>query len=223
MPNPQHAIWKQIRARPLLLTSIALGLITALAMPAVLELHIVTRMIIGWNVTTCIYLLLASAMVLRSTPEQIHRRARIQDDGKLLVLSLVILAAMFALSAVVLQLAVIKDVKTSQKYAHMLLAGLTIASSWGFTHMIFALHYAHDYYAARAKKLPGGLNFPDDDAPDYGDFLYFAFVIGTSGQTADVSFTSKSMRRVGLVHCVVAFIFNTTVLALTINIAASLI
>jgi uncharacterized membrane protein len=223
MSSPQHAIWNQIRARPLLITSIALGLVVVLAMPTALGLHTVTRIIIGWNVTTCIYLLLGCAMVLRSTPEQIQRRARIQDDGKLLILSLVILAALFALSAVVIELAVVKEVKTNQKYAHMLLAGLTIASSWGFTHMIFALHYAHDYYAARAKNLPGGLNFPDDDAPDYSDFLYFAFVIGTSGQTADVAFTSKSMRRIGLVHCVVAFVFNTTVLALTINIAASLI
>jgi uncharacterized membrane protein len=223
MSSPQNAIWNQIRARPLLITSIALGLITVLAMPTALELHTITRMIIGWNVTTCIYLLLGSAMVLRSTPEQIHQRARVQDDGKLLILSLVILAALFALSAVVLELAVIKELKTSQKYAHMLLAGLTIVSSWGFTHMIFALHYAHDYYVARAKNLPGGLDFPNDDAPDYADFLYFSFVIGTSGQTADVAFTSKGMRRVGLVHCVLAFVFNTTVLALTINIAASLI
>jgi uncharacterized membrane protein len=223
MPSPQHFVWNQIRARPLLITSLIFGLLTVLAMPATLGLHSVTRLIIGWNVTTCLYLLLGSVMVIRSNPEQIHRRARIQDDGKLLILSLVILAALFALSAVVLELAVIKEMKTSQKYAHMLLAGLTIASSWGFTHMIFALHYAHDYYAAQAKNLPGGLSFPDDDRPDYGDFLYFAFVIGTSGQTADVSFTSKSMRRIGLVHCVLAFVFNTTVLALTINIAASLI
>jgi uncharacterized membrane protein len=71
--------------------------------------------------------------------------------------------------------------------------------------------------------LKGGLDFPDEVAPDYGDFVYFAFVIGTSGQTVDVSFTSKSIRRIGAVHCVLAFVFNTTVLALTINIAAGLI
>jgi uncharacterized membrane protein len=58
--------------------------------------------------------------------------------------------------------------------------------------------------------------------PDYGDFLYFACVIGTSGQTADVSFTSRAMRRIGTVHCVLAFFFNTTVVALTINIASGL-
>ena len=88
--------------------------------------------------------------------------------------------------------------------------------------MMFAMHYAHDFYVSRAKGLSGGLSFPEEDNPEYGDFCYFAYIIGTSGQTADVSFTNKAMRRVGLAHCVLAFLFNTSVLALMINIAASL-
>lgn len=87
---------------------------------------------------------------------------------------------------------------------------------------MFALHYAHDYYAADLRGRPGGLDFPGGHAPDYGDFLYFACVIGTSGQTADISFTTRTMRRTGLVHCVLAFFFNATLLALMINIASSL-
>ena len=67
-----------------------------------------------------------------------------------------------------------------------------------------------------------GLQFPEDDSPDYGDFFYFSAIIGTSGQTADVSFVSKELRRIGSVHCIVAYLFNTTVLALLINIGASL-
>ncbi|MBP7395112.1 MAG: DUF1345 domain-containing protein, partial [Zoogloea sp.] len=69
----------------------------------------------------------------------------------------------------------------------------------------------------------GGLQFPGETDPDYGDFLYFAAVIGTSGQTADVSFASRPMRRIGLLHCVLAYAFNTTLLALTINIASGLL
>ena len=95
-------------------------------------------------------------------------------------------------------------------------------SNWAFTQIMFALHYAHDYYVAHVNGKPTGIDFPADQAPDYGDFLYLAFIIGTSAQTADVSFNSKQMRRIALVHCVLAFIFNTFVLALTINIAASL-
>lgn len=88
---------------------------------------------------------------------------------------------------------------------------------------MFALHYAHDYYLAEDGGMPSGLDFPGGHAPDYGDFLYLACVIGTSGQTADVSFTSRAMRRIGTVHCVLAFVFNTTILALTINIASGLL
>jgi uncharacterized membrane protein len=88
---------------------------------------------------------------------------------------------------------------------------------------MFALHYAHDFYAAEAKGLSGGLNFPGGHAPDYSDFLYFSCVIGTSGQTADVEISSRAQRRVCLMHCVLAFFFNTTLVALTINLASGLV
>jgi uncharacterized membrane protein len=97
-----------------------------------------------------------------------------------------------------------------------------VLSSWAFIQMMFALHYAHDYYAAACHGRPVGLRFPDDDNPYYGDFFYFSAIIGTSGQTADVAFVTKPMRRIGSLHCILAYLFNTTVLALVINIAASL-
>lgn len=131
-------------------------------------------------------------------------------------------AAIVSLGAIVAELAVAKDIHGTLRYAHIGLAALTILSSWAFTQVMFALHYAHDYYVSEVRGNPGGLAFPGGHAPDYGDFLYFACVIGTSGQTADVSFTSRVMRRTGLVHCVLAFFFNTTLVALTINIASGL-
>jgi len=108
------------------------------------------------------------------------------------------------------------------KEAHIALAGVTVLSSWAFIQVMFALHYAHEYYAAACHGRRAGLQFPEDDKPDYGDFFYFAAVIGTSGQTADVSFVTKPMRRIGSMHCILAYLFNTTVLALLINIGASL-
>jgi len=106
---------------------------------------------------------------------------------------------------------------------HAALAGVTVLASWAFIQTMYALHYAHDYYAAVDRGERGGLQFPGESAPDYFDFLYFSVVIGTSGQTADVSFVSKSLRRIGTLHCALAYLFNTTVLALLINIGASLI
>ena len=109
------------------------------------------------------------------------------------------------------------------RQGRLALTGATVLSSWCLTHLVFAVHYAHDYYLNQGRKLPPGIQFPGETEPDYGDFLYLAGVIGTSGQTADVSFTSRAMRRIALAHCVLAFLFNTTVLALTINIAAGLL
>jgi len=127
-----------------------------------------------------------------------------------------------SLCAIAGELVVVKEMQGLIKAAHVTLAGVTVLSSWSFIQVMFALHYAHDYYAAVCHGHPPGLAFPNDEQPDYGDFFYFASVIGTSGQTADVSFISKPMRRIGSVHCILAYLFNTTVLALLINIGASL-
>ena len=217
-----NVLARQIRARPRLFIAGLSGILTGVVLPHSWASQQVTRLIIGWDTGTFLYLILGSVMMARATRDQIRHRARLQDEGQLLILSLVTLAAIASLGAIVAELAVVKDMKGLLKYAHIGLATFTIISSWAFTHMMFALHYAHDYFVNCINGKPPGLAFPEEDAPDYGDFLYFAFVIGTSGQTADVSFTSKPMRRIGLLHCVLAFLFNTTVLALTINIAASL-
>lgn len=143
----------------------------------------------------------------------------------LIAAALVVLAAVVCIGAIFAELATVKDMQgpSALRYGHIALAGLTIISSWLFTQVMFALHYAHDYYVALMRSGSGGLEFPGGHAPDYSDFLYFACVTGTSGQTADVSFSSRAMRRIGTVHCVLAFFFNTAVVALTINIASGLL
>jgi len=135
---------------------------------------------------------------------------------------LVVVSAVASLAAIAGELAVVKDMHGFAKSAHIALAGSTVLTSWAFIQVMFALHYAHDYYAAVCHSRLAGLQFPGEDEPDYGDFFYFAAVIGTSGQTADVSFATKPMRRIGSMHCILAYLFNTTVLALLINIGASL-
>ncbi len=216
-------LMRLVMARPRLFTCALAGLLAALLLPRSLALHDITRSIIGWNIGACLYLLLAARMMFWSTHERIRTRALRQDEGRILVLSLVVIAAITCIGAIVAELAVVKDIHGPLRYAHIALAVLTILSSWAFTQVMFALHYAHNYYASEARGNPGGLAFPGGHAPDYGDFLYFSCVIGTSGQTADVSFTSRTMRRTGLVHCILAFFFNTTLVALTINIASGLL
>ena len=209
-------------ARPRLFFSVVIGFLTALLLPESVAQHSVTRAIIGWNVGAILYLILAMKMMFWSTHERMRASALQHDEGNTVVLILVITAALMCIGAIVAELAVVKDLKGELRYAHIALAGLTIVTSWAFTQTMFALHYAHDYYVCAIHGEHGGLDFPGGHPPDYGDFLYFASVIGSSGQTADVSFSSRKMRRTGTVHCVLAFFFNTTLVALTINIASGL-
>jgi uncharacterized membrane protein len=103
------------------------------------------------------------------------------------------------------------------------LAALTVFTSWLFTQVLFALHYAHDFYMARIRGAADPLAFPGTRDPGYGDFFHFACVIGTAGQTADIAFYGSALRPVGTLHCIVAFFFNATLLALAINLAAGVL
>ena len=97
---------------------------------------------------------------------------------------------------------------------------MTVVLSWAFIHTVFAFHYAHAYYGDDGSGAC--LDFPGDDKPLYWDFLYFSFVIGMTAQVADVATTSTSMRKLVMAHGVVAFFFNTAILALGVNLAAAL-
>ncbi len=220
--SPGFRLWRILLVRPRLLICTVLGVLTAALMPDSVAQQTVTRVIIGWNVGAWLYLILASHMMFMSSHERMRKRALTHDEGRRTVLALVVIAVIVSLAAIAAELGVAKDLHGRLRYEHIALAGATIISSWAFTQVMFALHYAHDYYSAQERGHDGGLDFPGHHAPDYGDFFYFAAVIGTSGQTADVSFTCRKLRRIGAIHCILAFFFNTTLLALTINIASGL-
>ena len=90
--------------------------------------------------------------------------------------------------------------------------------------MVFTFRYAHEWYDLdEQRKAKGGLQFPADDLPDYFDFLYFSVVVGMTFQVSDVQVTSRRLRRLVLLHGLLSFLFNTVIVALTVNIAAGLL
>jgi uncharacterized membrane protein len=213
----------QLRTRPRLFIAVAAALAVGWLLPHDVAHQAVTRGLIAWNTGTVLYVVLAAIMMARSTDRRMMRRAQLQDEGQWVILALVFVAAIASLAAIGGELSVVKDMHGVAKGMHIALAGVTVLSSWAFIQTMFALHYAHEYYAATARHRSPGLQFPDNEPPGYSDFFYFSAIIGTSGQTADVSFVSKPLRRIGTLHCILAYLFNTTVLALLINIAASLL
>lgn len=215
-----RGIIRHLHIRLRLFSSIGVGLAVFLLLPAGMVRS--TQFLIAWDVGAWLYLGLAWTMMIRSDIERMRWRARYQDDGAEVVLALTLMAAVASLAAIMLELAGVKHYPPQAQLMHLVLAGLTIMCSWSLVHTSFALHYAHEFYDPNANCAHPCLEFPGNPHPDYLDFMYFSFVIGTTSQTADVSITSSAMRRLGLVHCVTSFFFNTTLLALTINIAASL-
>jgi uncharacterized membrane protein len=212
---------RQLRARPRLVLATALGLVTVVVLP--LSLPAPTRALVAWDLGAGLYVALAWTMMLRGSVEKMRWRARIEDDGAAAVLVLTLVAAVASVAAIVLELVGCRNLPAAAQTPHLVLAGATILISWCFVHTAFAIHYAHEYYSERGGPHRQGLEFPGREPPDYTDFLYFSFVVGTTSQTADVAIASRTMRRLALLHGIVAFLFNTTLLALTVNIAASLI
>jgi len=206
---------RMVVGRPRMFGSIAFGIVVAL-LPG--PARLVTHLLAGWDAFAALYLVLAYVMMLRCDIGHIKRNAIVQDDGRFLILLLTALGAFASLAAIISELGSAKD-----NPASLAVAVVTIALSWTVVHTAFALHYAHDYY--RGSK-PGGLQFPSGDqhvAADYWDFVYFSFVIGMTAQVSDVGITDKTIRRTATAHGIISFIYNTALVALMVNIAASAI
>lgn len=213
---------RAVAARPRLLIGMCLFVVLALAIP--LE-RISTRLILAWDIAIAAYLVLAGFMMAHAREADLQRRADREDVGAFSVLALTAAAAVASLVAIGFELHGIKDEGARAEGGRLALVAATILVSWVFVHTMFALHYAHDYYAGVDDRR--GLAFPTEpnreSKPDYWDFLYFSFTMGAASQTSDVAVTATRMRRVVLAHTILSFLFNTTVLALAINVGASLL
>jgi uncharacterized membrane protein len=147
------------------------------------------------------------------------KNASIQDEGAFGILVLAVAAAIASLGAIFAELAAL-DRESANYGLYIALAIVTVVLSWTFTHTIFALHYAHEFYGEGARA--NGLKFPNDNQPDYWDFVYFSFVVGMTFQVSDVAVTHKSARRMVVAHGALSFFFSTAIVAMTVNIAAGL-
>jgi uncharacterized membrane protein len=186
------------RKRPRLFVAAAVAIVAYVLLPG--ELRVATRALMGWNVGSLFFIAMIVTMMIRSPR---------------------------AMAAIVWELGPVKDMTGATKAEHLALVGITIFSAWTFIHIMFALHYAGEYYARSvaadgSSGFRGGLAFPNENEPGWDEFIYQAFVIGCACATADVNATTSSMRGACLAQGIVAFFFNTIILALTINIGAGL-
>jgi uncharacterized membrane protein len=214
---------RKISVRHRLLGSVLAAALMAIILPQ--SFLWATRLLCAWDTGMVVFLGWSWMLMMQATPQTMRRHAQQEDEGRLTILSLVTAAACASLGAIGVILRN-KGLSSNFLVLHVALSVITIVGSWLLVHTIFAFHYAHSYYQDH-KTLPEckaeGLDFPGELEPDYWDFLYFSFVIGMTSQVSDVEITARSIRRLSLIHGVLSFFFNTTILAMTVNIVAGLV
>ena len=179
------------------------------------------RVALSWNGGVAVFLVLTLMRMTRTRSiSDIRNRAAAMDQAGNAVLPLSLLAAAASVFVIVFMAA--SGGKPTPFDASVTL--ITIALSWLFVQVIFALHYAHEFYASdRAGNDRQGLLFPGEDDADYWDFLHFSLIIGVANQTADVQISSQRLRRIATLHSIVSWLFNTVILALAVNLAVNLL
>jgi len=179
-----------------------------------------TTLILGFDAGATFFIFVVWRMMAGAKLQDMERRAAIEDAKPQLW---PIIGGLFATAILI---AVIFEMRGSQPI-HVLIGIATILLSWLFLNTMFAQHYAHDYYreidSPDGRKRREGLLFPGHRQPDYWDFLYFSFIIGMTFQVSDVQVEDHRIRRVVLLHGLLAFVFNVFVLALSISIVGDLI
>jgi uncharacterized membrane protein len=213
----------RIGAMQRLAVVLAVAVVVFLAQPDSISWH--TRGVVSWNLGVIVYLCLAWWLIARSDAGMTRDHALGQDQSGYVIFLFVVGAACASIVAIGFVVSTIKELAFWSRAWHLALTIGALISSWLLIHTVFAFHYARRYYAVlrRERTTPSELLFPGNREPDYLDFAYYSFVIGMTSQVSDVAVTSRQMRRLTLIHGVLAFVFNIAVLALSINIIGSVI
>jgi uncharacterized membrane protein len=220
------AITRGLFSRPKLYLAIVAAIATLYLAPlaAPQALSFSARLVAAWIAGATVYLVLAAFLMSSCSSHAIRERAAAEDETRFVFMVLILLAIATSFAAVISLIGEAKQAQNPTKAIDIALAGVAIVASWLVMQVLFTLHYAHDYYRVvdDTGGIARGLDFPKDDCPDYWDFFYFTTSIGASSQTSDVSITSKPARRLVTVQAVMSFVYNTTVVALAINLASGL-
>lgn len=189
-----------------------------------LRVDVASRLISGWDIF-CTGLLLFYWLSFFTTTHAHIRKQSAKDDPSRMVIFIVILVCSAVSMLAVILLLTAKNENHAEKLLHIPLALAAMILSWFAVHTIFTARYAHMYYHDKkndATTYAGGLEFPGNTQPDFLDFAYFSFVLGMTFQVSDVEISSPKIRRLALLHGLISFVYNTVIVALTINIIAGL-
>jgi len=175
--------------------------------------------LLGWDAAVLIYLAWTWGAVQGLDPEVTAQLARREDPSTPVADLVVIGAGTAMLAAVGFALAKAGEAAGGMKAYLVTLGLVSVVLSWAVVHTVFALKYARAYYSEPA----GGIEFNEDEPPNYIDFGYYAFTIGMTFQVADTNITSRAVRRTTLHHALLSYLFGAVLLGLVINVVATLL
>ncbi len=206
---------------------IALGVAVAVTAACARAVPLRLLAVLAWDAFAATILLVSWLRIFLADAKTSALETKLQDSSRSAIFAIVVFAAVAALVGVAGLPAPAEANHAAAKTSRILFAGATVVLSWGLIHTVFALHYAHLFYQKRHRTgTPGegsGLDFPQDPHPGFLDFAYFSFVVGMTCQVSDVQITSKRLRRLALWHGLLAFAYNTVILALTINLSSTVL
>ena len=204
----------------ILLISLFLGIAFYLV-SLFIKMSVLKHIMLGWDTFCLMLITLHWYMFFHTSAAETHLKAKMQDETRGEIFAIVLVSTFAGLLAVILLL-INKDIEPLD----LVVAITGMFLSWFLVHTTFSMRYAHLYYGdnktGHSNKKGAGLEFPGDDEPDFIDFAYFSFVLGMTFQVSDVEISSRKIRRLSLLHSLIAFIFNTVIVALTINALAGL-
>lgn len=186
------------------------------------DIDVLTHIMIGWDAFSVCMIVMTWITFFITTAKQIRIQSKVQDPNRSIIFIIILISTLASFLTVLLLVLTKKDGESGAAW-RMPIAVAGMLFSWILIHTTFTLRYAHIFYGDHKSKPnthAGGLDFPGDSLPDYLDFAYFSFVLGMTFQVSDVQISSKRFRRLALLHGLISFIFDTTLLALTINILA---
>jgi uncharacterized membrane protein len=208
-----------IRYHPRFWFSVIVG--TAIFFPLPSQWSLISRILVSWNCGVILFLALIYFWMTRLSAERIQSKYIEEDESASFILTVVVVAALLSVAAIVEPLATLKQTAGSERIAHIVLAGLTLADSWLLVPTMFTTHYADMYYSVEDDERP--LGFPNTPMPVFWDFAYFSFTIAAACQTSDVCTNNQAMRKIVIAHTLVSFFFNASILGFAINVTAGLI
>lgn len=219
--KPTKFHWFLLKAKPRLLYATLGGFVTFFLLEGY---HFSTRFLMAWSAASLIYLMLVFIMMQYFNRKKISHLSAQQDDGQLLIYVISLLASTVSLTAIFIHIGSVDEIPLQERVLGVLMTGVTFAISWMVLHTAFALHYAHEYYTyLKQDAVNTPLIFLGTRYPAYSDFFHFSVVIGMTCQTADIIIVEPKIRNLVTIHGLLSFVFNATLLGLTMSLVGGLL